>query len=61
LIVRIRTPELVFSTGKTSEAVPRPNASDGEHLSRGRIPPFPQSEYFKVRLLRNPFIFAIFS
>jgi len=33
----IRTPEQDFSAEKSCEAVARPNASDGEHLSRGRI------------------------
>jgi hypothetical protein len=28
-----------FFSRKNGEAVPRPNASDGEHLSRGRLPP----------------------
>jgi hypothetical protein len=38
---RIRTPELNFSPEKFSEAVPKPNVSGGEHLSRGRflVPP----------------------
>jgi hypothetical protein len=27
-----------FSAEKSCEPVPRPNASDGEHLSRGRLP-----------------------
>jgi hypothetical protein len=29
----------IFSAEKIGEAVPRPNASDGEHSSRGAIPP----------------------
>jgi hypothetical protein len=35
---RSRTPEQNFSAEKFCEAVPRPNVSGGEHLSRGRLP-----------------------
>jgi hypothetical protein len=44
MTVWIRTPEQDFSAEKSCEAVPRPNASGGEHLSRGRIPPSPQKQ-----------------
>jgi hypothetical protein len=38
---RVRTPEPKFSAENFGEAVPRPKASGGELLSRGRIPPSP--------------------
>jgi hypothetical protein len=40
---RDRTPEAIFSPEKIAETVPRPNASDGEYLSRGRSLPSAQS------------------
>ena len=37
IIIGIRTPELIFSAEKISEAVPRARASDGERETRGRV------------------------
>jgi hypothetical protein len=41
----IRTPELKFAKANFSEAVARPNASDGERSSRGRISPSSRREF----------------
>ena len=40
-----RTPEPKFPAGNLGEAVPRPNASDGEYSSRGRLSPWAQMLY----------------